>query len=106
MHKASHIAFVIFIRPEDIEILQSRDTRQKSFPLGIAVKQVLGISVHIQRPQRGKRKGLVQTRARVLHRWPLKKRKETARHGREKMRQRLGVLVVIANQVCRIRFGC
>ena len=50
-HHTAHLAFVILIGPEHIEVFQTNNMTQESGALRMLIKQVLRIPVHVQRPQ-------------------------------------------------------
>src|SRR4051812_20503175 len=58
MNDAAHIALMRFVGSEDIEVFQPGDERQETLALSKAIEHVLGVTVHVQRAQRGKRKVL------------------------------------------------
>ena len=45
------VGFVILVRPEHVEIFNTGNARQYSGILSIEIKQMLGVAVHIQRPE-------------------------------------------------------
>ena len=57
----THVALVILVRAEDVEIFQPDDFVQKSGAPGVQIEQVLRVAVHVQRAQ------LVELRFVILH---------------------------------------
>ena len=49
IHQAAHVAFVIFVGPEDVEIFQAHDVRQPAFFLRDQIELMFRIAVWIER---------------------------------------------------------
>src|SRR5580700_8740086 len=52
LHEAAHIALVIFVRPEDVEVFQAADSHVETGSLGVEVEKMLRVSITVERPQR------------------------------------------------------
>ena len=61
MHERAHVALVILVRAEDVEIFQSDNFVQKAGALGVQIKQMLRVTIHVQRTQ------FVELRVVVFH---------------------------------------
>ena len=47
----AHLALMIFVGPENVEVFHAHDARQPADALRMQVEQVFGVAIHVQRPQ-------------------------------------------------------
>jgi transcriptional regulator of nitric oxide reductase len=61
VHERTHVAFVIFVRAVNIEEFQAANFVQETGALGVQVKPMLRVAIHIQWPER------IQLRLVIFH---------------------------------------
>src|ERR1700728_419633 len=104
MYHAAHVALVVLVRTEDVEVFQARDARQHARLLRVAIEEMLGIAVHVERPQALQRHGFRQAGLQPSVGCGRGSVDETPPAVEREMRQRFGVFEIIANQIRRVRF--
>ena len=51
VHDAAHVAFVVLVRPEHVEVLEADNAIEVAVRRRVEVEELLRIAVHVQRPQ-------------------------------------------------------